>query len=294
MVVLLIAHDIYHLVDGIILKSHLGSTDILCHIHRGAVGAQKQFLVETFICEICPYTVVVMALKETFGETFLHLGLTLEIGLRLIVYLVETNAKRLVGLVETSIHPIVHLFPKGAHLGVVLLPFHQHLMSFLDERSFLLGFFLSLFLTHAFAGVLCGELLHLLTIMLVEGHIIVADKMVALLTAGLRSLTVAIFQPCQHRLADMNTTVVHDIGLHNLIAVGLHDFGKRPSEQVVAHMSEVKRFVGVGRRILNHHQGRVVVSLFLSVFRVGIDVRQQLKPCRLCNHEVEESLNHVE
>ena len=39
MVVLLVAHYIYHLVDGEVLESHLCCADILCHIYRGAIGA---------------------------------------------------------------------------------------------------------------------------------------------------------------------------------------------------------------------------------------------------------------
>ena len=110
-IVLLVAHHVNHLVDGEILESHLGCTDILGHIHGGAVGAQKQFLVKTFIGQVCPYTVVLMTLEETLGETFLNLSLALEISLRLIVNLVEAHTESFVCLVESGIHPVVHLLP---------------------------------------------------------------------------------------------------------------------------------------------------------------------------------------
>ena len=46
--------------------------------------------------------------------------------------------------------------------------------------------------------------------------------MVAFLAAGLRRFAIAILQPCQHRLADVNATVVDDVRLNHLIAVSLH------------------------------------------------------------------------
>ena len=96
--------------------------------------------------------------------------------------------------------------------------------------------------------------LHLGTVVLVERHVVVADEGVAFLARSLRCFSVAELQPSQHRLADMNTAVVHDVGLHHAVAVSLHDLRQRPAEQVVAHVSEVERFVGVGRRVLDHHQ----------------------------------------
>ena len=173
MVVLLVANDIDHLVNGIVLETHLGSTDVLRHIYRCAVATQQQFLVQTFVGQVSPYRVVLVALKETLGESLFHLGFTLQVSLTLVIYLVEGNAHLLVGLVETGIHPVVHLLPQGAHLRVVLLPFHQHLVSLLDERSLLL----SLFFVHA----LSHEFLYLLAVVLVEGYIVVTNQVVALL-----------------------------------------------------------------------------------------------------------------
>ena len=102
---------------------------------------------------------------------------------------------------------------------------------------------LGLLLVHA----LSHKFLDLLAVVLVEGHIIVADEMVALLTRRLWCLTVAIFQPGEHRLTDVDTTVVHDIGLYHLVTVGLHNLCQRPPQKVVAYMTEVKGLIGIGR-----------------------------------------------
>ena len=118
-------------------------------------------------------------------------------------------------------------------------------MSLLDERSLLLSLFLSGIFRHSFSHILLQELVALCFVVLVECHIVVADEVVALLSRRFWSLTVAIFEPCEHRLTDVNATVVDDIGLHHLIAVSLHNLRERPSEEVIAHVSEVEWLVGV-------------------------------------------------
>ena len=45
----------------------------------------------------------------------------------------------------------------------------------------------------------------------------------------------------------MDAAVVHDVGFHHAVAVGSHDIGKCISQQVVTHMSQVERLVGIGR-----------------------------------------------
>ena len=82
--------------------------------------------------------------------------------------------------------------------------------------------------------------------MLVEGHVIVANKVVALLSRAFGSSTIAPLFPRQHRLTDVNPAVVNDVCLHNAVAVGLHYLRQRPSEEVVSHVSEVQRLVGIG------------------------------------------------
>ena len=49
MIILFIAHNINHTVDGIIAESQLGRSDVLRHIHRCSVGAEQQFLVESLV-----------------------------------------------------------------------------------------------------------------------------------------------------------------------------------------------------------------------------------------------------
>ena len=172
-VVLLVTNDINHLVNGIVLETHLGRTDVLRHIDRSAIATQQQLLIKSLVGQVSPYTIVLMALEETLGESLLHFGLALEVSLRFVVYLIKANAHLLVGLIETSIHPVVHFFPQGTHLWVVVLPLHQHLVSFLNQWSLLLG----LFFVHA----LGNEFLDFLTVMLVKGYIVVANQVIALL-----------------------------------------------------------------------------------------------------------------
>ena len=70
--------------------------------------------------------------------------------------------------------------------------------------------------------------------------------MVAFFTRRLGCFTIAILLPCQHRLADMDTTVVDDIGFDYLISVRHDDIGQCITQQVIAHMAQMKRFIGIG------------------------------------------------
>ena len=65
-------------------------------------------------------------------------------------------------------------------------------------------------------------------------------------SSPLRCLAIAPLQPGEHRFTDVYTAIVHDIGLHYLVAVGLHDLCQRPAQQVVAHMTKVQGLVRVG------------------------------------------------
>ena len=56
-------------------------------------------------------------------------------------------------------------------------------------------------------------------ILFVETHIVVANQVVTFLAAILRCLAVAELLPSEHGFADMNTTVVNDICLHNIPTV---------------------------------------------------------------------------
>ena len=167
-------------------------------------------------------------------------------------------------------------------------------MSLLDERSLVLGLLLGLLVGHALSLVFSLKLLYLLAVVLVKGYVIVANQVVALLAACLGCLAVAPLQPCQHGLADVYAAVVYYVGLYNAVAVGLHNLRKAPAEQVVAHVSQVERLVGVGRRVFDHHQRRVFSGLLLAEVLVGVDVGQQRQPCLGRHYEVKEALNHIE
>ena len=129
--------------------------------------------------------------------------------------------------------------------------------------------------------------------------------MVAFLAGRLRCLAVAEFQPRQHGFADMDTAVVDDIGLHHFPTVCLLNLSDRIAQQVVAHMPEVKRFVGVRRRVLHHHQGGAYPfplpkrkgffrrPLKVAVLIVGIDGLELVDPERVGDREIKKSLYRV-
>ena len=159
-------------------------------------------------------------------------------------------------------------------------------MCLLDERSLFLG----LFGAHA----LLDEFPDFGLIVFVEGNVKVTNQVVTLLACGLGCVAVAPLEPCEHRLADVDATVVDDVGLHNLVAVGLHNLGQAETQQVVAHVSQVQGLVGVGRRILNHHQLAVVGSSGKAIVgRLG-DMLEHAGPERGLDGDVQEALDNVE
>ena len=278
-IVLLIAHHIYHLVDGIVLIAQLSGANVLSHVDAGTVATQQQLVVQAIGSEVGPHAVVVLAVEHALGEAFLHLFFSFEIGLALVVNLVEVHAHALVGLVETGINPAVHLLPQRAHLGVVVLPLLEHLASLMHESRLLLGLL--------FANALSGSnLLNLGLVVLVEEHIEVANQVVALLASALGSGAIAPLEPREHRLADVDATVVDDIGLHHLVATGFHNLCQTESQQVVAHMAQVERLVGVGRAVLYHHELTLGSHLLEAVVLVAADAVEQLCPERRLDSDV--------
>ena len=293
-IVLLVAHHVDHLVNGIVGETLFGRTDVLRHVDRRTVSTEQQLVVEAFARQVGPHGAVFLAVEKTFLQSFEHFLLAFQVCVRFVVYLVEADTHHLVSLVEAGIYPVIHLLPQGTHLRVTSLPLHEHLAGFLHQGRFGFGLGLGFFLVHAFGHVLGHQFLHLGLEMLVECHVVVADEMVALLATRLGRFTVAILQPSQHGLADVNTAIVHDVGLHHTVAIGGNDVGQGVTQQVVAHVPQVERLVGVGRRILDHHQRRLICSFSQSVVRISLNAVEQLDPCRRSNGEVQEALDDVE
>ena len=88
-VVLLVTYYVDHLIDGEILETHLGSTDVLSHINTGSIATKQELLVETLVGKVGPYRIILMALEESFSKTLLYLSLTLKVCLALVVDFIE-------------------------------------------------------------------------------------------------------------------------------------------------------------------------------------------------------------
>ena len=129
--------------------------------------------------------------------------------------------------------------------------------------------------------------------MLVEGHIEVADKVVALLAGLFGGYALAPLLPCQHGLADMDAAVVYDIGFDHLVAVGLEDLRQRVAEQIVADMAQVKGFVGIGRGIFHHDERSVVAGLADTEVGVGGNAVEHVEPVVGGDAEVQKALDDI-
>ena len=93
MVVLFVAYDVNHLVDGVVLKAEFGRTDVLRHVNAGAVGAQQEFFVKAFVGQVCPDGAVVPTVEDAFLQSLEYFFLAFEVGVAFVIYLVEVSSK---------------------------------------------------------------------------------------------------------------------------------------------------------------------------------------------------------
>ena len=283
-VVLLVAHDVDHVVELIVLEAAESRAEVLRHVDRRAVAAQQQFLVQSVGREVDPHRIVGTAVEDTLFKPLLDERLAQQVGLRLVIDLVEIDAQRLVGHVEALVNPAVHRLPERVHLGVPGLPLAQHLLRLEHDRGVFLGLVLRLSLR--------DQLPDLRLVVFVELHVVLAHEVIALHHRRCRGFAVSVELPRQHRLADVDAAVVHQIGLDDRMAVGLENLRHGVTQQVVADMPQMERLVGVGRRILDHH-GTARRGSLPETF-VGGDLGEAGRPERAVERKVEETFDHVE
>ena len=283
-VVLLVADDVDHVVELVVLETAERGAEVLRHIYGGAVAAQQQFLVEPVGREVDPHRIVVATVEDAFLEPLLDERLAQQISLRLVVDLVEIDAQRLVSDVETLVDPTVHGLPQRIDFGVLGLPLAQHLLRFEHDRRLLLGF--------VFRQTLRHKLLDLSLVVLVELDVIFTDEVVALHARRRGRLAVAVELPGQHRLADMDAAVVDQIGLDDLMTVGGENLRDGISQEVIADMPQVQGLVGIGRRIFDHD--RAARRSGLPELGVGGDLGETRRPERTAERKVQKTLDDVE
>jgi hypothetical protein len=198
------------------------------HIQTRPVLAEQDLLVELNVGEIDPHGSVRLAIEHTFLQPLEHFVLTQFVRVAFIVVLVEADPHLPVALRKTVEGPLVHLLPERDDGRLSFLPLLEHLLGLLARRRIFL-------------------------LPLSEPNIILADKMVPLQAGTLGSLAVTELFVGEHRLADMDATVVDEIDLSHLGSVGPEDRADAFAETVVAHMSEVEGLVGIGTAELHHH-----------------------------------------
>ena len=108
------------------------------------------------------------------------------------------------------------------------------------------------------------------------------------------SFAVAVFQPSQHRFADVDSAVVHEVHLFNVVAVGFEQFRHRPAEQVVTYVAEMQRFVGVRRRIFHHYRGFAAFRRLKAILLHFGVIHHKINPIVFIYLEIQETFYHVE
>ncbi len=118
--------------------------------------------------------------------------------------------------------------------------------------------------------------------------------MIAFLARRHGCFAVAPFLPGKHRFADMDAPVVDNIRLYHLFTIGFQHFAQRMPQQVVAYMSQMEWFVGIGRRILHHIERRLVRDRRKAVIGPAGDKRKRFDPGGGGYRQVQESVDDIE
>jgi len=126
----------------------------------------------------------------------------------------------------------------------------------------------------------------------VELHVVFAHEVIALHARRGGRFAVAVELPRQHRLADVDAAVVHQIGFDDRVAVRREDLRHGVPQQIVADVPQVQRLVGVGRRVFDHH--RAARSTRLSESVVGSDLGEARRPETAVEREVQEAFYYIE
>ena len=90
----------------------------------------------------------------------------------------------------------------------------------------------------------------------------------------------------------MDAAVVHQVGLDDVMSVGLEYLRHGVAQQVVADMPQVQGFVGIGRRIFDHD--RAPGGRGLPEIGIGSDLVKTRRPESAVEHEVQKTLDDIE
>lgn len=70
MVVLFVADYINHFVDGVVLETQFGCTDVLSHVHTGTVGTEQKLFVQSVLGQVSPNGAVFFFEEQIVFQSF--------------------------------------------------------------------------------------------------------------------------------------------------------------------------------------------------------------------------------
>ena len=283
-VFLLVAHGV-DLVrqPGEIAVAQNGSTDVLGHVHGRTVFAEQEFFIQPVFGQVHPNGAVFAFVEGAGVQAFEHFVLACEVGVAFVVELVEVHSHFGVGGVKPGVHPAVHGLPKGYDFGIFVLPLDQHFSCRLEQLCLLLG------LVGVDAAFDQGVDLGL--VLLVKTHVVLAHQVVPFDAAGFWSFSASKALPSHHGLANVNAAVVDDLHLLHLVPHRFQNARYGVPQEVVAQVAQMQWLVGVGRRVLHHHQ-RFGTRFGKTKTGIGHSLSEKAVPVITGEHQVQKAFDH--
>src|ERR1700749_435999 len=100
--------------------------------------------------------------------------------------------------------------------------------------------------------------------------------MVAFYSGALRCRAFCEKLPGDHAFTDVYAAVVRNAGFCNAVSTGFINFRDAPSQKIIPKMAEVQWFIGIGRRIFNHHLLSILL-LAAEIFIVEM-MKKEIQP----------------
>ncbi|MCY1534350.1 hypothetical protein D9M68_697190 [compost metagenome] len=123
--------------------------------------------------------------------------------------------------------------------------------------------------------------------LIIEFYIEIAHEMISLYTCLLGSTVLSEQLPGDHTFTDMHAAIIDHTGFNHIFTCCFQHIGYGYTQEVISQVTQMQRFIGVGRRVFYHN---FFLRCSLRFQRIGQYIRlQEVCPVGICNAQVQKS-----